>query len=91
MVKIADGAADTKSLQNQWKGRLLAPKGSLRATLPHAATQWEPPGLIPKGWGVQSSSGVSTVIRKIAIGLVAAAIATADSTLSASAFREVRR
>src|SRR6266436_2268475 len=37
--------------------------------------------------GVLRTNGVSIMMRKIAIGLVAAAIATAGSTLSASAFR----
>jgi len=57
-----------------------------RAILPHAATQWEPLGLIRKGWGASPNKWSSIMMHKIAIGLAAAAIATAGSTLSASAF-----
>ena len=57
-----------------------------RAILPHAATQSEPLGLIRKGWGASPNKWNSIMMHKIAIGLAAAAIATAGSTLSASAF-----
>jgi hypothetical protein len=65
-------------------GKLGILKPEHRATVPHAATEWELLGLIRKGWGAQNER-VSIMMRKIAIGLVAAAIATAGSTLSASA------
>jgi hypothetical protein len=50
------------------------------------ATQLELFGLILSGRGY-SEIGVGIMIRKIAIGLVVAAIATAGSTMSASAVR----
>jgi hypothetical protein len=49
-----------------------------------AATHRKPLSLIRRGWGAQND-GVSIMMRKIAIGLAAAAIAIGGSTLSASA------
>jgi len=57
------------------------PKPGHRARVPHAATQWEPLGLIRKGWGASPNKWSSIMMHKIAIGLAAAAIATAGSTL----------
>src|SRR5258708_17990444 len=59
-----------------------------RATMPHAATRWELPSFILKGWGASpNKKRRSIMIRNIVTGLAAAVIAMAASTLSASAIR----
>jgi hypothetical protein len=60
------------------------------ATMPHsggsgAATDWKSPSLIPKA-GVLRVNGASIMMRKLAIGIAAAVIATGGATLSASAY-----
>ena len=56
-----------------------------RATMPHAATRWELPSFVLKGWGASPDKRRSIMMRNIVTGLAAAAIATAASTFSASA------
>src|SRR5260370_1852529 len=59
-----------------------------RATMPHAATRWELPSFILKGWGASpNKKRRSIMMRNIVTGLAAAVIAMAASTLSASAIR----
>jgi hypothetical protein len=61
----------------------MPPRLGHRATVPQAATEWKLFGLIRKDWGC-SDNGVSTMICKTAIGLVAAGVALAFGLATAA-------